>query len=219
MDLTINYAQIQKELEEFPSVKLIAVSKYASNEQIKEAYLLGIRDFGENYIIPALKKREELNLPSDIRWHLLGPIQKNKVNKVVGNFHLIHSVHTEEIAQLINKRAKELNIVQGILLQMNLTQDKSGFDLEGFEEVFLRLRELESVNIKGLMLMNFQETSENSETNFQTMRQLEKMMSSHCPDRVFELSMGMSNDYHLAVRNGATLIRLGRRLFGKLGVQ
>lgn len=195
-------------------LKLIAVSKYASNEQIEEAYGLGIRDFGENYIVPALKRRPDLEHLKDINWHLLGPIQKNKINKVVGNFSLIHSVHTEETAHLIDQKAQALNITQDILLQINLTDDKAGFEPEGFEEKFLKLLELKHINIKGLMLMNYHEISKKSETNFEYMRHLKEMMRLHCPGRVFELSMGMSNDYHLAIKHGANIIRIGKALFG-----
>lgn len=217
MNLEANLIQIKNEMQAYPESKLIAVSKYASNEQILEAYQLGLRDFGENYIVPALKKREELALPNDVNWHLLGTIQKNKINKVVGNFDLIHSVHSEEIAKLINDKAANMDLVQDILLQIDLTDDKSGFQEEEFEEVYLRLSELKNINIKGLMLMNYHQVSQKSETNFKRMRQLLEMMSSHHTLRPFELSMGMTNDYHLALKFGSTYIRLGRALFGEIG--
>ncbi len=102
IDINTDYALSQNK------VKLVAVSKYASDEQVQEAYDLGIRDFGENYIMPALKRQKTLNFRDEVRWHLLGPIQKNKINKVVGNFDLIHSVHTQEIAYLINQKQKHL---------------------------------------------------------------------------------------------------------------
>jgi pyridoxal phosphate enzyme (YggS family) len=207
IDINTDYALSQNK------VKLIAVSKYASDEQVQEAYKLGIRDFGENYIMPALKRQKTLNFRDEVRWHLLGPIQKNKINKVVGNFDLIHSVHTQEIAYLINQKAEALNLVQNILLQVNLTQDKSGFLESEIEEVFLDLVKLKNIKIQGLMLMNYHEISQKTETNFNRMRLLKEMMTTHCPDSDFELSMGMSNDYHLAVKNGATIIRIGRNLF------
>jgi len=207
IDINTDYALSQNK------VKLIAVSKYASDEQVQEAYKLGIRDFGENYIMPALKRQKTLNFRDEVRWHLLGPIQKNKINKVVGNFDLIHSVHTLEIAYLINQKAEALNLVQNILLQVNLTQDKSGFLESEIEEVFLDLVKLKNIKIQGLMLMNYHEISQKTETNFNRMRLLKEMMTTHCPDSDFELSMGMSNDYHLAVKNGATIIRIGRNLF------
>jgi pyridoxal phosphate enzyme (YggS family) len=215
MNLKNNYDQIQNILQNYPSVKLVAVSKYATTEQIKEAYRLGIRDFGENYILPALKKRDLLNLGNDVRWHLLGPIQKNKINKVVGNFYLIHSVHNDEIAFLLDRRASDLGIIQDVLLQIDLTEDKAGFKSIDFDNTYSKLRKLKNLNIKGLMLMNFHQVTEKSETNFALMRQLLEMMSSHHPDRVFELSMGMSNDYHLAIKYGSTIIRVGRGLFGE----
>ena len=123
IDINTDYALSQNK------VKLIAVSKYASDEQVQEAYKLGIRDFGENYIMPALKRQKTLNFRDEVRWHLLGPIQKNKINKVVGNFDLIHSVHTQEIAYLINQKAEALNLVQNILLQVIHDGTQSGFSL------------------------------------------------------------------------------------------
>jgi pyridoxal phosphate enzyme (YggS family) len=217
MNLEANLIQIKNEMQAYPDAKLIAVSKYATSEQMKEAYALGIRDFGENYIVPALKKRKELALPNDVIWHLLGTIQKNKINKVVGSFDLIHSVHSEEIAELINNRAAKLELVQDILLQIDLTDDKSGFKEEEFEEAYLRLSKLKNINIKGLMLMNYHQVSQKSETNFKRMRQLLEMMSSHHTLRPFELSMGMTNDYRLALKFGSTYIRVGRGLFGEIG--
>lgn len=197
-------------------VKLIAVSKYAEDEELIEAYNSGIRNFGENYVIPAIKRKERLSgfFTEKVEWHLLGPLQSNKVNKAVGNFDLIQSVHSQEIAELINTRAKTLNIKQKILIQINLTGDKNGFSQEEFTKLYPELAKLENLEICGLMTMGPHKISEKSETIFETMRQLRGVLERACPRRFCELSMGMTNDYQIAVQYGATMIRLGRGIFG-----
>ena len=197
------------------AVKLIAVTKYASDEEIMEAYDLGLRDFGENYIIPALERKERLKtyFHEPITWHLLGPIQKNKINKAVGNFDLIQSVGSLEIAKLINERAAHLQIKQNILLQINMTGDKSGLNPEELEIVLPQLVKLDHLHIHGLMTMGPHKSSELSETIFKQMRQLKGRLELFYPNEPLELSMGMTNDYKLAVQNGSTMIRLGRGLF------
>ncbi len=196
-------------------VKLIAVTKYASDEEVIEAYKLGLRDFGESYILPALQRRERLSshFTEPITWHLLGSIQKNKINKAVGNFNLIQSVGSLEIAKLINQRAMSLAIQQNILLQINMTGDKSGFNPDELEEALAQLIKLGNIKIRGLMTMGPHKTSELSETIFSKMRQLKGRLGQFLPNEPLELSMGMTNDYKLAVQNGSTMIRLGRGLF------
>ncbi len=196
-------------------VKLIAVTKYASDEEVLEAYNLGLRDFGESYIIPALQRRERLkhHFNEAITWHLLGPIQKNKINKAVGNFDLIQSVGSLDIATLINQRAASLAIQQNILLQINMTGDKSGLKPEELELALAQLVKLGNIKIRGLMTMGPHKSSEISETIFTRMRQLRGMLGLFLPNEPLELSMGMTNDYKLAVQNGSTMIRLGRGLF------
>ncbi len=196
-------------------VKLIAVTKYANDAEIREAYDLGLREFGESYIMPALQRRERLQdyFHEPVTWHLLGPIQKNKINKAVGNFDLIQSVGSLEIAELINQRAIDLNIKQNILIQINMTGDKSGLSPEEFEAALAQLVKLSNINIRGLMTMGPHNSSELSETIFTEMRQLRGRLQLFCPNEPLELSMGMTNDYKLAFQNGSTMIRLGRGLF------
>ena len=196
-------------------VKLVAVTKYASDEEVLEAYKLGLRDFGESYIIPALQRKERLrgHFSEAVTWHLLGPIQKNKINKAVGNFDLIQSVGSLEIATLINQRAANLGIQQNILLQINMTGDKSGLSPDELEAALAQLIKLGNIKINGLMTMGPHKSSEISETIFREMRQLKGRLGQFLPSGPLELSMGMTNDYKLAVQNGSTMIRLGRGLF------
>lgn len=199
-------------------VKLVAISKYADDKQVLDAYKAGQRIFGENYILPALKRIELLNpqFSEKVEWHLTGPIQKNKINKVVGNFDLVHSVGSLEIAQAINTRADKLGIKQRILLQLNYTGDKNGFEPENFEKIFPELEKLEYIIIEGLMVMGPHEVSQKSETIFNDLRLKLRILLSRDPSRKFELSMGMSNDYSIAVRCGSTMIRIGRALFSTI---
>lgn len=196
-------------------VRLIAVTKYASDEQIIEAYKLGLRDFGENYVIPALKKRERLKdfLGDDINWHLLGPLQSNKVNKAVGHFKTIQSIHDLEIASEINKRAETINHLQEVFIQVNSCGTKSGFEIDELKNIFPKLLQLKNLQICGLMTMGFEIVSKNSETIYKNLRQCKEMLVNLYPEVDLELSMGMSNDYKVAVENSAKIIRLGRKLF------
>ena len=193
-------------------IKLVAVSKYAEDEQVIEAYNLGQRLFGENYVLPALRRQARLDLPG-AQWHLLGPLQKNKVNKAVGAFAVIQSVHNLELAELIDKRARFLGIKQKIFLQINSTGDKSGFCFESVPEAIRQIYQLENIDLRGFMTMGPYEISQISETIYKRMRLLKEEMMQSFPLGVFELSMGMSNDYLLAVNCGSTMIRIGRKLF------
>lgn len=223
---------IQEKLEQLsielkmPSskIQLIAVTKYASDEQVLEAYQAGLRDFGENYVQAALEKMQRLNnyfTEGEVKWHLLGKLQSNKVNKAVGKFSTIQSVHSLEIAQAINRRAEELGIKQKIFLQINMTGDKNGFDPKSSTGTFLEVFKLANLELLGLMTMGIfvkqEENYKEAETIYTEMRQLKRILESElevlgmCRD--LELSMGMSHDYRIAVKNGSTLIRLGRKLF------
>lgn len=215
---------LKEKLEEIKNlgVKLVAVTKYAKDEQVIEAYNLGLRDFGENYVLQALEKMERLRSNfnnGEPRWHLLGNLQSNKVNKVVGNFYSVQSVDSEKIAEKINKRAKELGIKQKIFLQINMTGDKTGFDPKSSLGTLIKISQMENLEVLGLMTMGFHKISEKTETIYAEMRQLKRILESDLDslglDIDLELSMGMSNDYRIAVKNGSTIIRLGRELFAE----
>lgn len=196
-------------------VKLVAVSKYATDEQVLEAYKSGQRILGENYVLPALERMARLQsfLVEPVEWHLLGPLQKNKIKKAVGKFHLIQSVHSLELAELINKEARLQGICQAVLLQINSTGDKNGFSSLELEQNLSALFALDSIKIQGIMTMAPHFFSKISETIYSEMRRLIKVVHLHNPSATLELSMGMSNDYYQAVQFGSTMIRLGRGLF------
>jgi len=203
-------------------VTLIAVSKYVSLDQILEAYDLGIVDFGENRVPDALHKMDALpaELQSQIHWHLLGPLQSNKVNKTVGHFDSIQSVASVALAQKISQANCMAGRRQRILIQVNTTQDASrhGVPPHQLIELISAVQPLPGVHIAGLMAMappalslsrNFKEL----EHVFGQVRQLGGQAEKACGISFSEYSMGMSHDYVAALKHGATQIRIGNGLF------
>lgn len=225
MSIAANYRRILESIKETAltagrqpdEVTLIAVSKYYSVEKIQEVYAAGCNQFGENRLQEALPKMKEL--PEDIHWHLIGTLQKNKVNKAVGRFELIHSVDSLELAHKIS----EVSLKQGeetrILLQVNTSGEasKHGFDPQVFEEVLGALAGLPNVSLGGLMTMAPLEASENDiHVYFARLRALRDKYRPLLIDRhdFKHLSMGMSHDYKIAIQEGATLLRIGTSIFG-----
>lgn len=208
-----NIEKIKSEISS-TNAKLIAVSKYVSIDKIKEAYEAGIRDFAESKANDALEKIEIL--PKDIRWHFIGHLQTNKVKKVTGNFELIHSVDSYRLASSISAFAKNHDLVQNVLLQVNLAQEeqKSGFSKQELEEDFAQIITLDNIHVEGLMMMApYTDDKTYLSRLFEDMSNLRKELSSKHSYELKELSMGMSNDYPLAVKAGATMIRIGSKIF------
>lgn len=201
------------------NVKLIAVSKYASDEEIIEAYAEGVRIFGESYVISALDRINRIsnNFNNDVEWHLIGTLQKNKVNKAVGNFRLIQSVNSLELLKSIDKRSASLGIKQAVLLQINISNEatKNGFSPSDFTNELNNLLNFKNIEIRGLMAMNAYLSSESIlDENFKIMQSLLDLLQNKRPEAEFDLSMGMSSDYCAALQRGSTMIRVGKALFG-----
>ena len=189
-------------------ISLIAVSKGCSIEEIQEVYFLGVRDFGENRVGEVLEKMEQL--PSDIRWHFIGKLQKNKVNKVIGRFTLIHSVDTIELAQKIARVSHERGIRTSILLEANTSGEevKSGLSPQEWERHYQTLLTLKGIEIHGLMTMAPLTEDESVIRHcFSELRLLAERL------KLPTLSMGMSNDFPIAIQEGATIVRVGTALF------
>ena len=212
-----NLLQIQEDIAPYKP-NIIAVTKYFDENAIISAYSAGMRDFAESRAIEAIEKIN--NLPTYIRenskFHFIGHLQSNKVKKVVSNFDFIHSVDSLKIAELISQEAQKIGKVQNILLQVNNAGEvqKSGFSKDEIFEVFPEIKKLPSVNILGLMNMTplgaeESELDELFEEVFQIRNSLEVKFDCKLP----ELSMGMSQDYKSAVKHGATMLRIGRKLF------
>ncbi len=189
---------------------LIAVSKTKSIDAIREVYDLGIRDFGENKVQELLSKIPLL--PSDINWHMIGHLQTNKVKDIVGKVKLIHSVDSIKLANEINKQASKKGIVCDILIEINIANEESkyGFKDGEVDEAVCYMRSLDNVNLLGFMCVApYQENAENNRIYFK------KKNSYKTKYKLDILSMGMSNDYKVAIEEGASYIRVGTLIFGK----
>ncbi|WP_413576813.1 YggS family pyridoxal phosphate-dependent enzyme [Bdellovibrio sp. HCB290] len=200
--------------------KILAVSKLQPVAKIRDLYNLGQRRFGENYVQEALEKQEQLQDLSDIEWHLIGHLQKNKAKHVVGKFHLIHSVDSLELAQTLNRQCESKNVNQRILIQVNLAKEesKSGFDKQSILTNWKELCQLPHLSIEGFMTMPpLTETGEEVRPYFKELRELQQKLANSTElarHPLKTLSMGTSNDFRVAIQEGANLVRLGTILFG-----
>lgn len=198
-------------------VRIVCVTKHATVSQIKEVIKEGLCDLGENRLQDAVVKMEALkNFP--IVWHMVGHLQSNKVKEAVGVFELIHSVDSLKLVSLIDKEAFRIGKVQKILLQVN-TQRKEGafgFLEEAVSEVIRKAREFSSVNVLGLMTIaplcrNIEETR----PFFRELRELKLQLEKENRDlKLPILSMGMSQDFEIAIEEGANMVRIGSAIFG-----
>lgn len=223
--LAENVKEVQKNIEdackragrEPKEVELIAVSKTKPVDQLLEVYDTGIRAFGENYVQELTEKIEVL--PKDIRWHMIGHLQRNKVKYIVGKVDLIHSVDSLRLAEEISKEAVKKNTCADILLEVNVAQEenKFGLTLENTMEEVEKIAVLPNIHIKGLMTSApFVENPEENRKYFRQLRQLSVDINGKNIDNVCMdiLSMGMTNDYIVAVEEGATMVRVGTAIFG-----
>lgn len=200
------------------NVDLIAVSKTHPTEMILEAYDLGIRDFGENKVQELLDKIDVL--PSDIRWHLIGHLQTNKVKYIVDKVYLIHSVDSYKLALEIDKQAKKKNVTVNILIQVNISGEESKFGVTKEEtiELIQKVSLLDNIRIMGLMTIAPEcENPEESREIFSMLYNLSIDILRLNIDNIkgLKLSMGMSNDYLVAINEGANFVRVGTGIFGK----
>lgn len=215
-------AQIEKIKQTIPAhVRLIAVSKYVGEADIRDAYDAGIRDFGESRIQDAQTKINALKDLPGITWHLIGHLQSNKVKPALELFDWIHSVDSLKLAIKLNRVAGELAVVPQVCLQVKVKPDpkKYGWKTEELLEDMHFLKGLENLEIKGLMSILPQGLSElEILRGFNDTRDFAQLIGTHSQGalQLTELSMGMSQDYPLAITAGATMIRLGRILFPSL---
>lgn len=212
-----NLKLIQEKIAHYQP-NIIAVTKYFDENAIVEAYEAGLRNFGESRVIEASEKISRLPdyVRTNSQFHFIGHLQGNKTRRAVEKFDLIHSVDSYKLAEKISVYAGELGKTQNILLQYNNANEiqKSGFSREKLFENFEAIISLPNIKILGLMNMAPLGASEQILENLfaevkNTRDELEKQYSYELP----ELSMGMSQDYAIAVKNGATMLRIGRKLF------
>ena len=199
------------------SVTLIAVSKTKPAQAVQEAYEAGARDFGENKVQEILQKQPAL--PQDIRWHMIGHLQRNKVHQVIGKAVLIHAVDSLRLAEQIEQEAAKRNLDVDVLLEINVAKEESkyGFFLEDAEEAIRQISSLPHVHIKGLMtIAPFVENPEEKRGIFQKLYQFSVDINDKNIDNVTMgvLSMGMSGDFEVAIEEGATMVRVGTSIFG-----
>lgn len=198
-------------------VTLIAVSKTKPAEMIKELYDNGIRDFGENYVQELTEKIPVL--PEDIRWHMIGHLQTNKIKYIIDKVYMIHSVDTLHLAEAISKEAVKRNLTVKILLEVNVAGEDTKFGLtsENLFEEYEKMKDLPGIDICGLM------TSapyvENPEENRQYFVELRRLMVDLKDKGLYNkndffLSMGMTCDYTVAIEEGAGYVRVGTAIFG-----
>ena len=200
------------------SVELIAVSKTKPIELLQEAYDQGIRAFGENKVQEMMDKFQVM--PKDIEWHMIGHLQRNKVKYIIPFVSLIHSVDSQRLADEIERQAEKIHREINILIEVNMGREESKFGLLE-EEVLPFLKQVENyrfVKIKGLMTSApYVEDSEQNREIFHKMKQLSVDIEAENIDNVSMewLSMGMSNDYQVAIEEGSNMVRIGTGIFGK----
>lgn len=200
-------------------VTLIAVSKTKPVEMLQEIYDAGVRHFGENKVQELCDKIE--NMPEDIKWHMIGHLQRNKVKYIVGNnVELIHSVDSYRLAEEINVQAKKKNVTVPILVEVNIAEEESKFGISAEDAIQLveQIASLENVRVQGLMtIAPYVVDAEENRLYFRRIKQLSVDIGNKNIDNVTMkiLSMGMTGDYEVAIEEGATLVRVGTGIFGE----
>ena len=198
-------------------VTLIAVSKTKPVEMLREAYDAGARVFGENKVQEIMDKYDQM--PSDVQWHMIGHLQRNKVKYIIDKVSMIHSVDSIRLAETIEKEAAKKDICTPILIEVNVAEEESKFGLK-MEEVIPFIEKISAfshVRVCGLMtIAPFVENSEENREIFTNLRKLSVDINAKNIDNVNVsiLSMGMTNDYAVAIEEGATMVRVGTGIFG-----
>lgn len=221
-----NYANVLKNVynaceragRKTDDVTLIAVSKTKPVEMLQEIYDCGCRDFGENKVQEIMDKYDKL--PNDIRWHMIGHLQTNKVKYIVDKVYMIHSVDSIKLAKEISKEAVKKNVTVKVLLEVNVAKEETKFGLltEEVLDFYKEVIDLPGLKVCGLMtIAPYVENSEENRQYFVNLKQLMVDIESEKTDNISvgELSMGMTGDYEVAIEEGATYVRVGTGIFGE----
>lgn len=199
------------------NVTLLAVSKTKPVEDIREAYDFGIRDFGENKVQELIKKQPEL--PDDIRWHLIGHLQRNKVKYIVGKVYLIHSLDSIRLLNEIEKRYKAENLIANTLIQINIGEEesKTGIYVKDIYNLIEACEKCKNVRVKGIMSVIPKGNEESCRYYFKKLRNIfDNLKKKNLKNISMDiLSMGMTHDYKIAMEEGSNLVRIGQGIFGK----
>ena len=199
----------------------VAVSKTKPVDDIEKIYNLGHKEFGENKVQELLDKYDKL--PKDIKWHMIGHLQTNKIKKVIPIISLIHSVDSLKLLKKINNEAIKINKVISCLLQINISNEnnKYGFTIDQIREIFNNevLKDFKFIRIKGLMGMaSFTENENQIRIEFNNLKKIFDELKIKYPELKI-ISMGMSGDYKIAIEEGSNMIRIGSKIFGKRNYQ
>jgi pyridoxal phosphate enzyme (YggS family) len=219
MSITSNIASIRRHIPE--GVTLVCVSKFHPSEAIMEAYECGERDFGESRVQELLPKYEAL--PKDIRWHFIGHLQTNKVKQIVPFVHMIHSVDSIRLLETINREAEKIGRCIKVLLEVHVAKEetKSGFTPDELLTFNSQLSTLNYVEICGLMGMATNTDDEQEWRRcFREIHSIAKQLLNHSEllnNSAPQISMGMSDDYLVAIEEGSTMVRIGSTIFGSRG--
>lgn len=199
-------------------ITLIAVSKTMPLELVQQAYRLGLKDFGENRIQDALPKIAAFQ-PEDLHWHMIGHLQSNKASKAIGPFACIHSLDSLHLASVLNRHAQEQERKQAVLLQVNVSgeETKEGMTLEETPKIARQILTLPYLDVQGLMTIAPRvDDPEEARPVFRRLRLLRDQLHNELPQSSWQhLSMGMTDDYLVAIAEGATIVRIGRAIFGE----
>lgn len=215
MSIEENYLNILKDIPN--DVTVLAVSKTRSVEEILEAYHAGAREFGENKVQELCEKFEQL--PKDIRWHLIGHLQRNKVKYLVDKVHLIHSLDSIKLLEELEKQFSSKDRVANVLIQINIGKEttKTGINVEEIEDIINACEKCNSVKVRGLMATIPIGDEKSCRFYFNEMKKIFEglKMKSFKNINMEVLSIGMTGDYKIAIEEGSTLIRIGEGVFGK----
>jgi len=224
MEIKANLEAVKKTFKNSDCL-LVAVSKTKPLEDLKEAYEAGIRDFGENKVQELQDKQPQM--PEDVKWHMIGHLQRNKVKYIAPYVHLIHGVDSFKLLKEIDKQGAKIGRTIPVLLQMHIAEEetKFGFDRTELDAMLSDpdFQSMEHVAIKGLMGMaTFTENTDQIRKEFRGLKnQLEELKTQPLPSfmKMEELSMGMSGDYLIAQEEGSTMVRIGSAIFGARNYQ
>lgn len=212
--MEVNIEKVKEIIEEIKPAKLVAATKYVQSNEIEDLEKAGVEYFGENRVQALLEKYEQYH--GNKEFHLIGTLQPNKVKYIIDKVTLIHSVDSYSLIKEIEKQASKHHLVMPILVQVNIAREESkhGFMMEQLEEVFNYLKECKHIAVHGLMMMAPNQDSKEVEKYFkQTKDAFEQLKKQYPTYPLKEISMGMSNDYKVALKHGATMVRIGSLLF------
>lgn len=197
-------------------VRLVAVCKTVTRASVNAAYAAGLRDFGENRVDQAIEKFAE-NVPPDLVLHMVGPLRIEELGKVAGRFGLVHSLDSETTIDVMDQKAEAAGAVQAGLIQVNVGREdqKHGCEVEDVPRVLERALSKQHLDVQGFMTMApYHAAPDDTRPVFAEMREIAERMRQRYPEANLDvLSMGMTNDFHIAIEEGSTMVRIGRAIF------